>query len=115
VAKKKERKMMKRWTILLIIIGWFSVLATAGTGDFANFNGRAISLKVLQQKLEALHGTNSRPTNLYYLCGINRIIGYVVDEANRDIILIGKVDKKLPPLYLDDFVVALRNAWGKYT
>jgi len=107
--------MMKRWTILLIIIGWLSVLVTAGTGDFANFNGRAISLKVLQQKLKALHGTNSRPTNLYYLCGINRILGYVVDEANQDIILIGKVDKKLPRLYLDDFVVALRNAWHKYT
>ena len=107
--------MMKRWTILLILICWLSVLLTAGTSDFANFNSRAISLKVLQQKLKALHGTNSRPTNLYYLCGINRIMGYVVDEANRDIILIGKVDKKLPPLYLDDFVVALRNAWHKYT
>ena len=99
----------------MILICWLSVLLTAGTGDFANFNGRAISLKVLQQKLKALHGTNSHPTNLYYLCGINRIMGYVVDEANRDIILIGKVDKKLPRLYLDDFVVALRNAWHKYT
>lgn len=106
---------MKQCTILLIIILCFSVFINAGTSNFADFTGRAISLKVLQQKLKALHGTNSRPTNLFYLCGINQIMGYVLDEANRDIILIGKVDRKMPRLYLDDFVVALRNAWQKYT
>jgi len=50
----------------------------------------------------------------FHLCGITRIDGYVIDKENHDIILIGETDPKLPTLYLDDFVVALRNVWLKY-
>ena len=40
--------------------------------------------------------------------------GYVVDEKSHDVVLVGKVDAGLPGLRLDDFVVALRNAWMVY-
>lgn len=74
---------------------------------------RAVSLKALQQKLKEYHG-KPLPQNISQFCGLNEITGYAVDAANRDIVLIGNVDNTLPPLYLQDFVVALRNAWLKY-
>lgn len=83
--------------------------------DYKNIgltNPRAVSLKMLQQKLQQANG--SIPDDLNKFCGVNRIVGYIVDKKNRDVILVGNVDKTLPPLYLDDFVVALRNVWGKY-
>jgi hypothetical protein len=83
-------------------------------GDSSTIKERAISLKILQQKLKENHGKRSLPTELSQLCGITRIIGYVKDEVNRDILLLGSVDESLLPLYLDDFVIALRNAWLKY-
>jgi hypothetical protein len=46
---------------------------------------------------------------------LNFVIGYLVDEPNKDIIIIGKVDSTLPPLYLEDFIIALRSAWGVYS
>ena len=76
---------------------------------------RAISLKVLQKKLKEHHGKGAFPGDLSRLGGITGILGYMVDNANRDIILIGKVESRLPALYLEDFVVALRNAWLKYS
>lgn len=82
--------------------------------DIANFKGRAVSLKIFQQKLKECLNVGSLPNSLYHLCGLKEISGYVVDKANRDVLLIGKVDRSSPPLYLDDFVVALRIAFGKY-
>jgi len=81
--------------------------------DFLKIGGKAISLKVLQQKLQENHG-KPLPKSLSQLCGINQILGYLVDDRNKDVILIGSVDKTLPPMYLEDFVIALRNAWLKY-
>lgn len=83
-------------------------------GDSSEIKERAISLKILQQKLKD-YGKRSLPTGLSQLYGITRIIGYVKDEVNRDIILLGSVDKSLSSLYVDNFVIALRNAWMKYT
>ena len=36
------------------------------------------------------------------------------DEKNRDLIIFGQADKTSPPLYLEDFVVALKSVWRKY-
>lgn len=70
---------------------------------------RAVSLRVLQQ---VVSGNKERDEALR-LCGITRIIGYVIDRQNRDIVLVGTVEPSGRPLYLDDFVVALRNSWGE--
>lgn len=82
--------------------------------ELSDFRGRAVSLKLFQQKLKECLDNDSLPGNLYNLCGLKEISGYVVDEKNRDILIIGKVDRTSPPLCLDDFVVALRSAFGKY-
>jgi len=78
------------------------------------FNGRAVSLKVLQHKLREYQKKSSSPDELLKLAGLKRIAGYIVDMANHDVILTGWVDDALPPLYTEDFVVSLRNVWLKY-
>jgi len=67
--------------------------------------GRAISLRVLEQTLKA--GSSQQA---FKLCGITRLSGFVVDPDSKDIILVGKVDPSYPPLWADDLVVALRYA-----
>lgn len=74
--------------------------------------GRAVSLKALQETAKASEG--ACPKDVLQLCGIKKVSGYVIDEKNKDIILIGEVDDTLPPLYLEDFVIALRNEWLIY-
>lgn len=76
---------------------------------------RAVSLKVLQQKVESCMAYQDCSKNIIELCGLKKIDGFVIDKKNGDIILIGKVDFTSPPLYLEDFVISLRNAQGKYS
>ncbi len=77
-------------------------------------SGRAISLKVLEKNLEECVPNGDCKEEYLQLYGINEILGFVIDEKNNDLILFGKMDDSLPPLYLDDFVVALRNEWKLY-
>lgn len=76
--------------------------------------GSAVSLKVLQERVKDCMAKGNCAEDLLHLCGIKRFVGYVIDVANRDIILIGKIDSTSPPLELEDFVIALRNAWWIY-
>lgn len=75
---------------------------------------RAISLKVLQEKTKECMPKGSCADNINKLEGINKISGYVIDEKNKDLIIIGEIDNTSPSLYLEDFVIALRNAWMIY-
>lgn len=75
---------------------------------------RAVSLKVLQAGLRTCQPENSCPPELLRLAGLNTILGFVVDQTNQDLILFGQSDSSLPALYLEDFVIALRNAEMKY-
>jgi len=85
------------------------------TGNSSDFGLRAVSLRVLLQELKQYHEKGEDiPGDISDFCGLTRIMGYVVDEPNRDIILLGEVEPNAPPLYLEDFVIALRNAWLKY-
>jgi hypothetical protein len=77
-------------------------------------NCRAISLKLLQLKTQEYQKSGKIPENILQLFGITKILGFIADKASQDIIIYGVVDKTLPPLHLEDFVVALRNAWFKY-
>ncbi len=73
---------------------------------------QAISLRALQNQL--LNNQGSIASNLIELAGIKRLLGYIIDKENNDLIIFGNPDSSLPPLYLEDFVIALRNAWFKY-
>jgi len=88
-------------TALVILV--LGALPLAGRSDAPI--RRAVSLRVLQSVLQAGNSQQAQR-----LCGITRATGYILDKKGRDIILVGEVDSMSSPLYLDDFVVALRNA-----
>jgi hypothetical protein len=75
---------------------------------------RALSLRVLQEKLARDGGDGNQDNNLRHLCGLSIISGYVIDDGSNDMILFGRVDSRRPPLHTEDLAVALRNAWLKY-
>ncbi len=75
---------------------------------------KAVSLKVLQKELKICREKGTYPKELLHLSGLTKIMGYVIDKHNKDVILIGESNLNSPPLYLEDFVIALRYAWLKY-
>jgi hypothetical protein len=52
--------------------------------------------------------------NFHPMGGMTRLDGFVVDRANRDVVLWGLAEPDAPPLMLDDLVVAIRAAHGGY-
>lgn len=77
-------------------------------------SGIAISLKVIQKKIKECVPKNDCDFSILNLCGATRIFGFVIDSENSDLILIGKKDENLPPLFLEDLVVSLRKEWERY-
>jgi len=91
------------------------VLTATGLCDGGEDNHyRAVSLKVLENRLKSSSGKGRYTGEILRLAGLESIDGYILDEANQDIVLMGQVEAGWPPLYLEDFVVALRNSWLKY-
>ena len=74
---------------------------------------RALSLKVLQEKLSGrvMAGESSI---IRTLAGITRLQGFVIDPEMNDLVVFGQVDPAWPALMLEDFGVALRNAFHRY-
>ena len=107
---------MKKKTIK-ITISFFILLFICVPGQSADVwdQSRAISLKILQEKLKAFNNADQYPDEIIHLADIQRITGYIVDRENKDIILMGKVDADLPLLNSEDIVVAFRNTFLKYT
>jgi hypothetical protein len=75
---------------------------------------RAVSLKIVEAQVAHCKTAEDCPRDVRALYDLTRIEGFVVDPENRDIVLLGtRVDSE-PPLFLDDFLVALRNLHGRY-
>ena len=72
--------------------------------------GFAFSLRESQRVLKKCM-PDECPDKLLHLDGMTRIVGFIVDSENKDIILIGEKHNNAPPLSLEDFVLALRKAW----
>jgi len=72
--------------------------------------GRAVSLNALAATVRSGESADAER-----LCGLTSVLGYVIDQDSRDVVLIGKVDPNQPALHVDDLAVALRNVWGQYT
>lgn len=119
---------MKKWmvafmamTLLVSLSSWGWAKKTTQKNEAPQTNRSkysdgtilAFSLKVLQQMIETSPAA-TRSKEVSNLAGITIVQGYIVDEANHDLILFGEINHKLPPLHLDDLVVALRNAWLNY-
>jgi hypothetical protein len=75
---------------------------------------RAVSVKALQMKLKESQAESAELNRVKQVEGITRIMGCVLDKDGGDVILYGSTDPGLPPLYIDDFVVALRNVQLHY-
>lgn len=73
-------------------------------------NGRAFSLRAAQAYLQEGKFDPATDKELNQIGGITRLYGYVLDEKQQDIILIGRRDPGVSPLGLQDFLVAFRNA-----
>ena len=70
----------------------------------------ALSLREADRMLSQGPG---REAQLRTMGGITRFAGMVFDRQTKDVILIGRVRDDLPPVRLDDFVVALRARLAK--
>ena len=108
---------MKKLSVLLLSLSLLMIFPLSCASIKASQEtpkGRAVSLRVLQERVKDCIAKENCPDNVLHLFGITKITGYVIDEKNKDLILIGKADDTLPPLYLEDFVIALRNEWLKY-
>ena len=51
------------------------------------------------------------PAELRQPGGISRVVGYQVDQANDDVLLIGEVIPGAPALTIDDLIVGVRTVW----
>ncbi len=99
-----------RWRIVVAA----ALLIAAGTAVPAFcVTTHAVSLQRLAERLRAC-GSNGSCSSLREFDGLRVIDGYVVDPADGDVVLVGRRDEKLPPLMVEDFAVALRNAWARY-
>lgn len=110
--------------IILFIASAIILTATVFTfhsceGEFGNTatdmsyeNLMAISLKGVQEKITKNDPGDLAKIKSFY--GITRLYGFVWDEAEKDIILIGEAIQGRPNLHFDDFVVSLRNRYCFY-
>ncbi|MBM3501171.1 MAG: hypothetical protein FJX74_21165, partial [Armatimonadetes bacterium] len=90
---------------LLLLTGLVGLPACCGWAE----QYTAFSLKVAQQRIEAAgQGWREREPEVLSLGGITRVEGFVYDQPNVDLILVGDQDETRADLTLDDLVVALR-------
>jgi hypothetical protein len=99
-------------TIIVVASCWGGDARAANPPKKAGL--RAVSLRVLSEQSQASHGDLS-PV-LAELGGLKRIVGYLVDDENKDILIYGTVNTVATnKLYTEDLVVALKNTWMKYS
>lgn len=106
------------WTYV-VSLGLLAVLPACGHEASAPpvlpEHGRALSLRVLQERAQVCQPKQRCEDAVRHLAGLKRIQGYVVDAAHHDVILIGQPGPAAwPALHLQDLVIALRDAWQLY-
>lgn len=80
--------------------------------DLSYNNLKAISIRELQLRISEGDNETFKKSKSFF--GITRLYGFVWDETEGDLILIGEVNENKPPLHFDDFVVSLRNVYCLY-
>ncbi len=88
--------------------------SSSGPAQASNFDLYSLSLKGLQEKLKTCQQDNTCEDEELELGKLKRLLGYVVDDERHDVLLLGVDDPQWPAVLVDDFVIALRNAWGRY-
>lgn len=99
---------IKRCYLAIIVV--FSLIFVAAlspaTGKETAINIVAFSLR--EAKRVSSDKTVVPSPELKTLGGMGRLLGFIIDENGKDIILIGKKDNNEPILSLDDFAIAIR-------
>ncbi|MGH8551340.1 MAG: hypothetical protein ACRERU_22575 [Methylococcales bacterium] len=81
-----------------------------GNQDTSASAVQAVSLRGLQEKLQACRKPTDCPSKLMPFEGLTHIMGYLIDRPNQDIIVFGQSLPDRPPLNVEHFIIALRNA-----
>lgn len=69
--------------------------------------------QVLRNAQASLKHSMSLPQEVRTLGGLTRIHGYLFDPEGNDVILIGQANPGMPPIGLDNLIVALKFVWMK--
>ncbi len=103
---------------------WLAALLPAagrddGAGDDApadagTHGSWALSLRNLQQALSGGEVAGGDFGRALRMDGLTRVDGFAIDSLREDLVLVGRREPGAPHLDLDDFVVALRNAYRRY-
>jgi hypothetical protein len=67
-----------------------------------------VSLKMLAVAADT---SAAAPLAIQTCYGLNRVLGYVLDESNRDIILYGRQDPLYPAIHFADICTFVQNLW----
>ncbi len=100
--------------ILAVSASWAGIAVAEAIEMESEHHGRAVSLRVLEERVKSCVNGRECPQEVLELAGLRWLEGYVVDPATHDLILVGHVVKNSPPLHLEDFVIAVRDAWRLY-
>lgn len=87
---------------ILLLLG-ISVLISSCSDSYNHF--MAYSMKAAEQSLKK----GNYNSEIRKLGGITTIAGMVYDQGNKDLIIVGQVNKGLPAITVDDLVVGLRS------
>jgi hypothetical protein len=113
--KLNRRSMLKAGVASLASLSSRSVSALAkGSGDVCGAvpktaTGRPEQAVSLREVAKALG--DGREVRLERL---TRLDGYIVDRENRDVVIWGLSERDQPELHVEDLIVALRSAYGRY-
>ena len=98
------------------IIFHITVLSLCLIMEFAQAqsSSTAISLRALANQLKICTPNDSCTEQLLHFQGMTTIHGYILDTTTDDVIFYGEMNPDIQPLSVENFVVALRNAWLMY-
>lgn len=100
---------MSKLASRMVAAAFLAALIISAPLRAAEPKGRAVSLNALAASMKGGGSADAEA-----LCGVTSVLGYIIDPASRDVVLIGKVDPHEPALHVDDLTVAIRNVWGVY-
>lgn len=101
--------------ITTLLVGFTYTATVMVVADTLPTHMRALSLRVLQERVQHCQPQGHCDDDVLYLAGLKRIQGYIVDTEQHDLVLVGQTEPAAwPALHLQDLVIALRDAWQLY-
>jgi len=98
----------KSFTLIFVIFSCLSLLWQCTPAYAEQYT--AFSLKVAEEKIKQLGDDwRTKEPDIFNLGRINKVEGFVYDEKNQDLILVGTHEDGRAEITLDDLVVALRT------